>query len=425
MSSTTDDSALLLEASDVRDKLSNRPLESVQEETDPGTFVDDDDEEEDDDEKAKETQDNHGDDKDRRDEIGIQNESEGGTKANTNDAGLAAVNGSDDENANGLPHGLVATDEDDMPLLKYRRLAGNLPRTMPADGNDNDTGMKPFTHNCTSTALGRVVLPPEVNNSGASSSAAGAAGLPSPSVLAGSGLSGNNNNSNNNNKGAGNNGNSRNDPRLDHPFYVMAAGFANGQVLFVDMETGANIIKPKQLREGMAGGKDPIVDVSVDSSGGYLAAINAKGICTVWEIKYTRSLKQEAEENVFSSFLTSLAGQQQQQQGNSGNTKSKSGETGDNTAMTILQTLSVQPSKTNYPWSFGKPTCMIIDPSYKRRREKALVVGFADGRLMLTKKGFFNRRTDSVVYQTAKGPESRGIEALAWRGPLVAWADYT
>jgi hypothetical protein len=86
-------------------------------------------------------------------------------------------------------------------------------------------------------------------------------------------------------------------------------------------------------------------------------------------------------------------------------------------------------ARINYPSSFGTPTCIAVDPSYKRRREKTLVVGFTDGRLLMTKRGFFQRRSDAVIYQgqPKAGEESqhyyRGIETIQWRGSLIAWAD--
>ena len=86
----------------------------------------------------------------------------------------------------------------------------------------------------------------------------------------------------------------------------------------------------------------------------------------------------------------------------------------------------VQVSRITYPQSFGTPTCIALDPAHKKRREKSLVVGFANGRLVLTRRGFFQRRTDSVLYQGASKTDEknyRGIEAIAWRGSLVAWAD--
>jgi len=96
------------------------------------------------------------------------------------------------------------------------------------------------------------------------------------------------------------------------------------------------------------------------------------------------------------------------------------------------------------------PTCMALDPSYSRRKEHALIVGFDDGRLVLSKLqgaagmsgitsyfggggtsaaggGTFVKKVDSVLYQgmvaTSLSGDQAGIEAVTWRGGLVAWAD--
>ena len=95
-----------------------------------------------------------------------------------------------------------------------------------------------------------------------------------------------------------------------------------------------------------------------------------------------------------------------------------------------------------YPASFGRPSCLAVDPSYRRKREKSVVVGFDNGRLVLTKKGLFlQRRVDAVLYQGVavnndneydhgkskpSGPTAASrIQALVWRGSLLAWADAT
>jgi hypothetical protein len=110
--------------------------------------------------------------------------------------------------------------------------------------------------------------------------------------------------------------------------------------------------------------------------------------------------------------------------------------------------------------SSSPPTCLTIDPSYRRRKEKAIVVGFEDGRLILTKRSSHGgssesivtglvgatvintsgagiggamslfmqpRRRDIEIYhgmprQSTGGP--KGIEALVWRGSFIAWADF-
>ncbi len=87
-----------------------------------------------------------------------------------------------------------------------------------------------------------------------------------------------------------------------------------------------------------------------------------------------------------------------------------------------------------------KASCLVIDPSYHRKREKEILVGFTNGRLVLTKRSGFGgttvddsgfggvmgsllqpKRNDVDLYQSGAGGD--GIECIAWRGPTVAWAD--
>jgi hypothetical protein len=85
-------------------------------------------------------------------------------------------------------------------------------------------------------------------------------------------------------------------------------------------------------------------------------------------------------------------------------------------------------SRVNYPAKWGPPTCLAVDPAYKLKRDKSVVVGFANGQLYLTKKGtFFQRRNDTILYQAGNRSDDsyRGIETVVWRGPLVAFADAT
>jgi len=80
--------------------------------------------------------------------------------------------------------------------------------------------------------------------------------------------------------------------------------------------------------------------------------------------------------------------------------------------------------RVTYPSSFGRPTCMVIDPAYRRRREKSVVVGFESGRLVMTKRGMiFSRRSDQVLYHSPE--DDFPIHAATWRGSLLAWADPT
>ncbi|KAL7454387.1 hypothetical protein ACHAWC_006029 [Mediolabrus comicus] len=98
--------------------------------------------------------------------------------------------------------------------------------------------------------------------------------------------------------------------------------------------------------------------------------------------------------------------------------------------------------------STTRPVCLALDPAYGKRKERALLVGFTDGRLIFSKlqgiggvtagvTSFFGggaassstvKKHDSVIYQgmgssSSSSGDQFGIEALAWRGGLVAWAD--
>ena len=254
----------------------------------------------------------------------------------------------------------------------------------------------------------------------------------------------------------------------------------------------------------------PIVDLSWDASGTILAAVDAGGTCAIWEWKYAPSLEparlstvppppqqqqqqqtQRAtpsttststpsstttELNMFTSFMSALTGMPptatQTTTTTTASSSASASASASSTANTMTMTpcikaTTVQVSRVTYPQSFGRPTCIAMDPAQKRKREKSLVVGFADGRLMFTKRGFFQRRTDAVIYQgqgttttttttaaaattttstnTSHGPTKqqpgsidtataaspppppsssyRGIETIAWRGSLLAWAD--
>jgi vacuolar protein sorting-associated protein 41 len=266
------------------------------------------------------------------------------------------------------------------------------------------------------------------------------------------------------------------DPLLKRqPHWVLAMGYANGSVELVDARTGVAVAPLEQLRLRDANHQpEPIVDMSMDSSGTFLAAVDAGRMVVIWEFQYTITSQHPhqpatsiisttstaspstpqpmqpsqpqsvpppattpAEAGVFSSFMSAFAGtipsplnpaassnlRIQQNQGAS----SSSGDPASATSrVQRLATCSIQLSRISYPRSFGTPTCIAIDPAYKRRRERAVLTGFSDGRLVLTKRGFvFQRRTDAIIYQGAYQESNghRGIEAIAWRGSLAAWAD--
>jgi hypothetical protein len=201
---------------------------------------------------------------------------------------------------------------------------------------------------------------------------------------------------------------------------IALIGYSDGTVSFFHAETGTTIVDSKYLQVTAPGGqqRSEIVDVTVDATANYFAAINASGCCAIWEARYTNGKTNETvvtpdsepSDNLFKTFLTNLAGQS-----NTNNTNQPLPVESSH----VSKNVSVQVSRI--PYSLGRPTCLVIDPAYKSRREKMLLVAFADGRLVLTKKGFvFQRRNDVILYQA---PSGQRVEALTWRGSLVAWAD--
>ena len=240
-----------------------------------------------------------------------------------------------------------------------------------------------------------------------------------------------------------------------------------------------------------------IVDVLFDSSGSYLAAITQGGDVSIFEFRFGRGVLKSHREmsnpgnlsisdtvtssaastlsgtsstqpvNMFESFLSKLAGDDRSVHTSQSleTNLSLGGKVASETVSTELVVHSLCTARFNYHkpmqlQSSSQPTCIAIDPSYRRRKEKAIVVGFEDGRLILTKRsshgGSFEtivtgstgaatvittsgaglsgamgiflqpRRRDVEIYhgmprQSTSG--HRGIEALTWRGSLIAWAD--
>jgi hypothetical protein len=276
-----------------------------------------------------------------------------------------------------------ADSDIDMPLFKYARLVGSLPRVPPN---------KAFASPCTCSAMGKVILTPDVLDGSADSMALQKR---------------------------------QSDLVWKYPHFVLAMGFQNGMLSLVDATTGVAIVPSDQLKETS---NALVVDVGFDASGTHLAAMYANGMCAIWELRYAASVTattepsttattEHASDNVFSWFkgaaaTTATAADDA--------TSSPTHEPA-RTTIPTLKTISCQASRISYPSSFGPPTCMAIDPSYKRKREKTILVGFRDGRLVMTKRGFFQRRNDGVIYQGTFGD----IESIAWRGPLVAWTDFS
>lgn len=308
----------------------------------------------------------------------------------------------------------------DMPLFMYHRVKGDLPRRPSTVGS---SGL-PFVKPCTCTIMGKVLLNEstfQVTNSTDSSEGTSATSN-TPSATS-------------------------NTFNIDHnlwrnsPIMLTAYGFQDGQIIVVDSQTGASISasisshnQQFQVREGQRSSSradtnanaESIVGLSFDASGTFLAAIDRGGACAIFEIKYSIEMRQspgsstnQTSSGMFSSLVSAFRGTT-----NSGSRN----ESGRNPLLQVptLVAASVQTHRVKFPESFGVPTCIAIDPSYKRKREKSFLTGFSDGKLVLTKRGFvFQRRNDTVVYQSSSpdGIDQSGIQGLVWRGDLIAWAD--
>jgi hypothetical protein len=279
----------------------------------------------------------------------------------------------------------------------------------------------------------------------------------------------------------------------DEPIPVAVLGLANGSLRVVHLpsgltvpvvtETSCTCLRVREATESAA----PVTAVAVDATGTILAATDAQGMCTVFEVKYglrmrpiesasvgaqassssssavptavTAPVTSEARttipatpsptsrrprRNLFNSLLTALTGQQEtldrSQHAPVATTAATHEDDDDHasppndpatsTPVPTLVMVAVTMHRIVYPArSFGPPTCLALDPAFRRRREKSLLVGFADGRLLLTKRGFvFARRNDVLLYQGI--PEKRsggnsGVEAVVWRGNFAAWVDAT
>jgi hypothetical protein len=134
---------------------------------------------------------------------------------------------------------------------------------------------------------------------------------------------------------------------------------------------------------------------------------------------------QQQGGNVFTHWIGSLRG------GHHGQSRQNESGEQDTTAEEVhfVPTLTLAEAKVhrvNYPTSFGVPTCLALDPAYVQKRETALLVSFDDGRIVLSKRGWLLQRREDKFLPYA-GPvgdkDFHGIEALVWRGSLMAFAD--
>lgn len=239
--------------------------------------------------------------------------------------------------------------------------------------------------------------------------------------------------------------------------FVVVMGFADGTVAVLDAKTQALIgSQAFQIRESSNANannnnnKHAVVALSMDATGSFLAAVDAGGMCTIFEMtrfqiqpggtterRQAPTAASHADANVFTSFMSAFTGGGSKAPTAAAAAAANATQPGtmpaaeaDVTSRTpTVSVVSWQTHRIPYPRNFGTPTTVALDPAYKRRREKAVLVGFADGRLVQTKRGLiFQRRTDAVLHQAlplaaTDSTMAPGIQSLVWRGSLVAWAE--
>jgi hypothetical protein len=329
--------------------------------------------------------------------------------------------------------------DESLPLLYYTRVQGSdMPRPPPGTDANGRTESLPLQNACTCSLMGRILL--SYDNLVGPPTSSTADETPVLTLL------------------------QQFLPHLaaagpDQPveLFVSILGFDNGKLLMLDAKTHTTLASSQLLiREGHT--NHAVVALSMDATGNFLAAVDAGGMCTIFEFAKFQIQPVAAEApvdtpadaaasaNVFSSFVSAFTGTRVPTASPAEAVASSSTTTADaavSAASTAevstvpaatsssprqpaLVVSSLQIHRISYPRNFGVPTTLALDPGYKRKREKAVLVGFADGRLVQTKRGFvFQRRTDAIVHQAlpASQGEAPGIQSLVWRGSLVAWAE--
>ena len=353
-----------------------------------------------------------------------------------------------------------------MPPLKYARIMGSLPRD---NNNSNNTAL---SVKMTSSCMGRVVVRPSQTLDGKSHD------LPSGSKHGELG------------ENAGTEWNDYEEEEADMSFtkvyHVLALGFEDGKVRLVDALTGGSVlfgsssddggawfVNPSSAKQQQHGGDlgHKIVALSFDSSSSYLSALNANGDAAIfgpliWGRQSRRNPQSATGEgNQKFGFLSSFGGKDSLVDATTSNLSEKQRilrpafalvkPPASTVRFTYADTQSFGSSilgggSANQGHEFH-PTCMSLDPAYGRRKERALIVGFDDGRLILSKLqgtaglgsgitslfggggkegaggGTSVKKVDSVLFQgvgaTSFSGDQSGIEAVTWRGGLVAWAD--
>ena len=386
-------------------------------------------------------------------------------------------------------------DELEMPLLKYARIVGSLPRSsleqideendVTPNVNANANAGKPLSKACKFSVMGKVTITP--------SSKSNEMGMPSVSAL---GLSIPLSDSSHGTSALTSEAQTAQDEAFMsryQTFLILAMAMEDGTIHMVDPRTGIHICPPNQMKVYPGSGKPDIVALSFDASGTYLAALTAGGDVAIFEFRFgitihpngvnasaeqtklaaeSKPAERRPEFKAFDSFLSRLAGDDwsttskdtttsqnatitKAENDATSNTSGANGDASNNIPSPTLPTLKlthpISTARFSHKSSASKistATCITLDPSYKRKREKCVIVGFSNGRLIYTKRSGHGgvvadgsglggvmgnllqpKRSDVDLFQgigssgNTGGAKYDGIECIAWRGTLVSWAD--
>lgn len=342
-----------------------------------------------------------------------------------------------------------------MPPLKYARIMGSLPR----DNKSNNNTSCALSVKVTCSTMGRVVIRPSADDkshhhhASISDTASGGGGAAAVHIS-----------KYEDDEDA--------DRSLTKVFHVIAMGFQDGKIRLVDVSSGGSVLFGSSLEDGGAWFVNPslankrpddaeneIVALSFDSSSTYLCAINARGDAALFgplewgrqsqKVAVTDTTKEGSQKHQQGGFFAAFVG------GNNTSDESKVVNDAEkenvNRVLRPSFTLMKPPTSTaRFSYTTQQegchPVCMAVDPAYGKRKERAVLVGFNDGRLIFSKlqgggvtagvTSFFGgaaaastvKKLDSVIYQglgtsSVTSGDKFGIEAITWRGGLVAWAD--
>ena len=329
-----------------------------------------------------------------------------------------------------------------LPVLKYARLAGPIPRSSGGTG--------PASTVVTASALGRAAVRPPGDAAAAAVDAGGDGVEWSPR------------------------GRDQADVVCGSVRHVLALGFGDGTVRLVDPEGGGSVLFGATRDEGGAwrvdpaagrrrgdGDGDAVAELSFDSSSSWLLAVDRSGRAAVFgPLVWGGQSRMYPAGDGRVGFLGSLGA------------SARDDEPAEGDQSLRPPFALVRPPSSTARFTYGesqaslgsllgggsadatpaiRPTCAVLDPSYGRRKERAVAVGFDDGRLVLSRlqiaggggvtagiTSLFGggassssggsvsaKKADSVLYQGTSGADGEGILALTWRGGLLAWADPT